>query len=79
LPKTERRVVPVAERFGGFLRIGPDETGVAVWQVHRKKVDLAFNPGDLRQGLAKIHLRMTGIVLQRHNRAAADVTPERSP
>ena len=31
--KTKRRVVPVAERFGGFfLRIGQDETGVAVRQ-----------------------------------------------
>jgi len=57
--------VPITERFGGFLRIGPDKTGVAVRQVHRKKVDLAFDPCDLCQSLAKIHLRMTGIVLQR--------------
>jgi hypothetical protein len=45
--------VPIAERFGGFLRIDPDETGVAVRQVYRKKVDLAFDPRDLRQSLAK--------------------------
>src|SRR6516225_4831177 len=68
--KTKRRIVPIAERFGGFLRIGPDETGVAVRQVHRKKVDLAFDPRDLCQSLAKIHLRMTGIVLQRHKHLA---------
>ena len=30
-------------------------------------MDLAFYPGDLRQRLAKIHLRMTGIVAQRAN------------
>ena len=31
-------------------------------QVHRKEVDFALDPGDLRQGLAKIHLSMAGIV-----------------
>jgi hypothetical protein len=41
-----------------------------VRQVHRKKVDLALYPGDLRQRLAKIHLRMTGIVPQRHKHLA---------
>ena len=35
-------------------------------QIHRKEVDLALDPGDLRQRLAKIHLRMAGIVPQRH-------------
>src|SRR5207237_1781857 len=35
-------------------------------QSHRKEVDLALDPGDLRQRLAKIHLRMAGIVPQRH-------------
>src|SRR5262252_6074172 len=68
--KTKRRVVSVAERFGGFLRIGPHKTSVAVRQLHRKKVDLAFDPRDLCQGLAKIHLRMTGIVLQRYKHLA---------
>jgi hypothetical protein len=62
--------VSVAERLGGFLRIGPHKTSVAVRQVRRKKVDLAFDPRDLCQGLAKIHLRMTGIVLQRHEHLA---------
>jgi hypothetical protein len=58
--------VPVTEPFAGLRRIGLDKTGVAVRQVHRKKVDLAFDPGDLRQRLTKIHLRMARIVPQRH-------------
>jgi len=33
------------------------KTGVAVRQVHRKEVDLALDPRDLRQRLVKIHLR----------------------
>jgi hypothetical protein len=33
-------------------------------------MDLAFNPGDLRQRLAKIHLRMTRIVPKRHEHLA---------
>src|SRR5258708_1566853 len=58
--------MPVTERFGGLRRIGLDETCIAVRQVHRKEVDLALDPGDLRQRLAKIHLRMARIVPQRH-------------
>ena len=59
-------VVPVTERFAGLRRIGLHKTGVAVRQVQRKEVDLALDPGDLRQRLAKIHLSMAGIVPQRH-------------
>src|ERR1700726_706695 len=44
----------------------PAQTGVAVRQVHRKEVDFALDPGDLRQRLAKIHLSMAGIVPKRH-------------
>jgi len=33
-------------------------------------MDLAFDPGDLRQRLTKIHLRVTGIVPQRHKHLA---------
>jgi len=33
-------------------------------------VDLALDPGDLRQRLTKIHLRVTGIVPQRHKQLA---------
>jgi hypothetical protein len=62
--------VPVTERFGGLRRIALHKAGIAVRQVDRKKVDLAFNPGDLRQRLAKIHLRMTKIVPQRHKHLA---------
>ena len=66
----EGSVVPVTERFGGLRRIGLHKTGVAVRQVHRKKVDLALDPGDLRQHLAKIHLRVAGIMPQRHKHLA---------
>jgi hypothetical protein len=66
----EGTIVPVAERFGGLRRIGLHKTSIAVRQVHRKKVDLALDPGDLRQRLAKIHLRVTGIVPQRHKHLA---------
>ena len=67
--------MPVTERFGGLRRIGPHKTGIAVRQVHRKEVDLALHPGDLRQRLAKIHLRMTRIVPQRHEHLAMPQPP----
>ena len=35
--ESKRTVVPVTEPFAGLHRIGLDETGVAVRQVHRKK------------------------------------------
>ncbi len=54
----------------GLRRIGLHKTRVAVWQVHRKEVDLALDPGDLRQSLAKIDLRMAWIVPQRHKHVA---------
>ena len=66
--------MPVTERFGGLRRIGLHKTGVAVRQVHRKEVDLAFNPGDLRQRLAKIHLCMARIVPQRNKYFAMSQT-----
>src|SRR5438270_4007563 len=59
-------VVPVAKRFGGFRRIGLHKAGVAVRQVDCKKVDLALYPGNLRHRLAKVRLRMAGIMPQRH-------------
>jgi hypothetical protein len=55
-------VVPVTKRFGGLLRIGLHEAGVAVRQVDRKEVDLALDPGDLRLRLTKIRLHMARIV-----------------
>ena len=73
--KRERGVVPVTERFGGLRRIGPHKTRIAVRQVHRKEVDLALDPGDLRQRLAKIHLRMARIVPQRHEYLAMPQPP----
>ena len=62
--------MPVAERFGALRRIGLRKTSIAVRQVHRKEVDLAFHPGDLRQRFTKIHLRMARIVPQRHKHLA---------
>ena len=61
--------------------MGSHKTGVAVRQVHRKEVDLALDPRDLRQRLAKIHLRMARIVPQWHKHLAdaAAVGPARSP
>jgi len=50
--------------------MGSHKTGVAVRQVHRKEVDLALDPRDLRQRLAKIHLRMARIVPQWHEHLA---------
>ena len=66
----KRTVVTIAECFGGLRRIGLHETGIAVRQIHRKKVDLALDPCDLRQRLAKIHLRMARIVPQRNEHLA---------
>src|SRR5215470_693506 len=68
--RIERGVVPVTERFSGFCRIGSHKTRVAVRQVHRKEVDLALDPRDLRQRLAKIHLCMARIVPQWHEHLA---------
>jgi hypothetical protein len=62
--------VPITECFGRLLRIGLYKARVAVRQVHRKEVDLAFRPGDLCQRLAKINLRMSRIVPQRHEHLA---------
>ena len=60
--KLNAALCPSQNGFGGLRRIGLYEAGVAVRQVHREEVDLALDPGDLRQRLAKIHLRMTRIV-----------------
>src|SRR3954453_24164798 len=68
--EAERGVMSVTERFGALRRIGLYETGVAVRQVHRKEVDLALSPGDLRQCLAKVALRMPSIVPHRHKNLA---------
>src|SRR5262252_2757061 len=44
---------------------------VLLWsRVHRKEVDLALDPGDLRQRFAKIHLCMARIVPQWHEHLA---------
>src|SRR5689334_379714 len=59
-------VVPVAKRFGGLRRIGLHKAGVAMRQVDCKEVDLALYPGDLRQCLTKVRLRMARIMPQRY-------------
>jgi hypothetical protein len=66
----ERGVVPITKRFAGLRQIGMHKAGVTVRQVHRKEVDLAFHPGDLRQRLTKILLRMARIMPQRHEHLA---------
>src|SRR6516162_8648444 len=64
--EAERGIVPVTKRFGGLRRIGLHKAGVAVRQVDCKEVDLALYPGDLRQRLTKVRLRMARIVPQRY-------------
>jgi hypothetical protein len=64
--EAECGVVPVAKRFGGFRWIGLHKAGVAVRQVDCKEVDLALYPGNLRHRLAKVRLRMAGIMPQRY-------------
>src|ERR1700751_4701602 len=64
--EAECGVVPVAKRFGGFRRVGLHKAGVAMRQVDRKEVDLALYPGNLRHRLAKVRLRMAGIMPQRY-------------
>src|SRR6266567_660229 len=64
--EAECGVVPVAKRFGGLRRVGLHKAGVAMRQVDRKEVDLTLYPGDLRQRLTKVRLRMTRIVPQRY-------------
>src|ERR1700733_11307823 len=71
----ERGVVTVTERFGGLRQTGTHKARVAVRQIHRKKVDLAFAPGDLRLRLTKINLRMARIVPQRHKYLAPTQPP----
>ncbi len=54
----------LAEGLAGLRRIGLDETGIRVRQVHGKEMDLALDPGDDRQSLAEVHLGMAGVVGQ---------------
>ena len=58
--------MPVAKRFGGFRRIGLHKAGVAMRQVDCKEVDLVLYPGNLRHRLAKVRLRMAGVMPQRY-------------
>ena len=55
-------------------RIRLHKAGVAVRQVHRKEVDLPLHPPDHRQRLAKVRLRMSRIVPQRHEYLALTLT-----
>src|SRR3546814_14856041 len=65
----------IAEGLADLRRIGFDKAGIRVRQVHGKEVRLALDPGDHHQGLAEIHLRMAGIVGQRHEDLAAAQPP----
>ena len=59
--KLNAALCPSQNASAVYRRIGLHKAGVAVRKVHRKEMDLAFDPGDLRQCLTKIHLRVTGI------------------
>jgi hypothetical protein len=50
------------------------EAGIAVRQVHRGEMDLPFHPADHRQHLAKVRLRVPGIMPQRHEHLSLPLT-----
>ena len=72
--EAERRGVPRAERLRRLRRIRLHEAGVAVRQIHREEVDLPLHAADHRHSLAEVHLRMPGIVPQRHEHLAEPLT-----
>ena len=49
----------IAKGFGGLRRIGLYEDRIRIRQRHCEVVQLAFDPTDHAQSLAKIHLCMT--------------------
>ena len=51
--------------------IGPHEAGVAVRQIHDKKVGLLLDTTDDHRGLAEIRLRISGRVRERHEHLAS--------
>ncbi len=69
----------IAEGLADLRRIALDETGIAVGQIYRKEMHLALDPGDHRQSLAEVHLRMTGIVGQGHENLTAPKPPLTHP
>src|SRR3546814_17567613 len=65
----------IAEGLADLRRIGFDKAGIRVRQAHGKEVRLSLDPCAHHQGLAEIHLRMAGIVGQRHEDLAAAQPP----
>ena len=60
------RHMAIAKGLTRLRPIGPHETGVRVWQIHRKDVDLAILAPDDGPRLAEVDLGMAGIVSQRY-------------
>ena len=61
----EGAYVPVQEGFRGLARIGLDEAGVRLRQVHAEEVDLLAHPTDHTYRLAEIYLGVTRRMGQR--------------
>ncbi len=61
----------VAEGLTGLCPIGPHETGIGLWQVHREDMDLAVPAPDDDRRFAKVDLGMAGVVSQRYKDLSA--------
>jgi hypothetical protein len=68
--KSERSDVTIAESFRRLRRIGFDETAVGVGQIHAEVIEPHVLAGDVTIGLAKIRLRLTRAMAQRHEHLA---------
>ena len=58
--------VPVQEGFRGLARVGLDEAGVRLRQVHAEEVDLLAHAADHTDRLAEIHLGVAWRMSQGH-------------
>jgi hypothetical protein len=67
--------MPVAEGFRRLRRIGHNEAGVAVRQVHAQEMDLALHPANDAQRFAKIGLGMSRRMRQRNEHLLATLVP----
>jgi len=63
--------MPIQERLGRLARKGLHEAGVRLRQIHAQEVHLLAHPADHPDRLAKVHLRMSRWVGQRHEGLAA--------
>ncbi len=58
--------VTIRPRLRRRRRVGPDETDIALWQVHHKEMGFVLDAPDDRHRLAKIRHRVTRRVGKRH-------------